>query len=72
MMVVFQCEGDPGQCAVNAEDTGGGGEMQRRASPTTGSRGEPDGLLPSQSPSATARGARTGRSAASLTAGGAT
>lgn len=55
----FQPEGDPGQRAVDAEDIGGDGAMQRRASPPTGSGGEPAGLPQSHAAPAAARGAGT-------------
>lgn len=37
---LLRVEGHPGQPGVHAEDTGGGGELQRRTSPPSGSRGE--------------------------------
>lgn len=67
---MFQPEGDPGQHAVDAEDTGGDGKMQRRASPPSGSRGEPVGVLQSQTAPAATGGAGTAHTATSHTAGG--
>lgn len=51
---LFQPEGDPGQCAFDAEDTGADGEMQRGASPAAGVGGEPGRLLPSRTAPAAA------------------
>lgn len=62
--------GDPGQCAVDPNDTGGDGEVQRRAPPPAGSRGEPAGLLPGQAAPAAAGGAGKTHPVSSLAAGG--
>lgn len=43
----FHPEGDPGQRAGHAQDAGGNGEVQGRASAPSGGRGEPAGLLQS-------------------------
>lgn len=69
-LFLFEPAGDPGQYAVDAEDVGGDGDMQRRASPPTGSGGEPAGFLQSQTSAAAAGGARTSHPAASRSAGG--
>lgn len=67
---LFKPEGDPGQCAVDAKDIGGYGEMQRRSSPPSGSGGEPPGLLQSQTAPAATWGAGTSHRATGQAAGG--
>lgn len=54
---LLHVEGHPGQPGVHAEDTGGGGESQRRTSPPSGSRGELADLPQSCSAPAEAPGA---------------
>lgn len=67
-----QSKGDPGQRAVDAEDAGGDGAMQTRASPPTGNRGETGDLLQSQTAAEEAQRVGTSHPARSLTAGGMT